>query len=47
MLIDFNFLTAAALSTATYLRNLSLTKALKGTTPYEAWTNKKPSVKHL
>jgi len=29
------------------LRNLSPTKALEGATPYEAWTNKKPSVNNL
>jgi len=38
---------AEALFTAAYLRNLSPTKALEGTTTYEAWTNKKPSVNHL
>jgi len=36
-----------ALSTAVYLRNVSPTKAVKGMTPFEAWTGKKPNVKHL
>ena len=38
---------AEALSTATYLRNLSPTKAVKDMTPYEAWNNLKPDVQHL
>ena len=36
-----------ALSTAAYLRNRSPTKAVKGMTPYEAWTGEKPKVDHL
>jgi len=36
-----------ALSTAVYLQNLSLTKAVKGMTPFEAWTGEKPNIKHL
>ena len=36
-----------ALSTAAYLRNRSPTKAVKGMTPYEAWTGDKPKVDHL
>ena len=36
-----------ALSTAAYLRNRSPTKAVKGMTPYEAWTGEKPLVDHL
>ena len=36
-----------ALSTEAYLRNRSLTKAVKGQTPYVAWTGKKPKVDHL
>ena len=38
---------AEALSTATYLRNRSPTKAVKGMTPIEAWTGEKPKVEHL
>ncbi len=38
---------AEALSTAVYLRNRSLTKAVKGMTPFEAWMGEKPTVKHL
>ena len=38
---------AEALSTATYLLNRSPTKAVKGMTPYEAWTGEKPLVEHL
>ena len=38
---------AEALSTATYLRNLSPTKAVKDITPYEAWSSIKPDVQHL
>ena len=33
--------------TIVYLRNRSLTLALKGITPYEAWYGTKPSVNHL
>ena len=36
-----------ALSIAAYLRNRSPTKAVKGMTPYEAWTGEKPKVDHL
>lgn len=38
---------AEALSTAVYLRNRSPTKAVKGMTPFEAWTGEKPNVEHL
>ena len=38
---------AEALSTATYLHNRSPTNAVKGMTPYEAWTGVKPNVSHL
>ena len=38
---------AEALSTATYLRNRSPTKAIEGMTPHEAWTKEKPQVEHL
>ena len=38
---------AEALSTAVYLRNRSPTKAVKGMTPFEAWTGDKPIVEHL
>ena len=38
---------AEALSTATYLRNRSPTKAVKNITPFEAWNETKPDVQHL
>ena len=38
---------AEALATAVYLRNRSPTKPVTGMTPLEAWTGKKPNVKHL
>ena len=38
---------AEALSTATYLRNRSPTKAVPGMTPFEAWTGEKPRVDGL
>ena len=38
---------AEALSTAVYLRNRSPTKAVKGMTPFEAWTGEKPNAEHL
>ena len=38
---------AEALATAVYLRNRSPTKPVTGMTPFEAWTGKKPNVKHL
>jgi len=38
---------AEALSTATYLRNRSPTKAIGRMTPHEAWTKEKPQVEHL
>ena len=38
---------AEALSTATYLRNRSPTKAVCGMTPHEAWTGEKPRVDAL
>ena len=38
---------AEALSTATYLRNRSPTKAVIDKTPFEAWNQIKPDVKHL
>ena len=34
-------------STAVYLLNRAPTKSLEGKTPYEGWTGRKPSVKHL
>src|SRR6266498_4392158 len=36
-----------AMSHAVYIRNQSPTRALKGKTPYEAWTGKKPDVTHF
>ena len=38
---------AEALSTAIYLRNRSLTKAVEAMTPFEAWVGEKPNVGHL
>ena len=38
---------AETLSTAVYLRNYSLTKAVKSMTPFEAFHGKKPDVGHL
>ena len=38
---------AEALSTSTYLRNRSPTRAVLEMTPYEAFTNQKPDVDHL
>ena len=38
---------AETLSTAVYLRNRSPSVAVKGKTPFEAWTGQKPNVKHL
>ena len=42
-----SFLWDEAVSHATYIRNRSPTRALKGKTPYEAWTGKKPDVSHF
>ena len=42
-----HFLWDEAVSHATYLRNRAPTRALKGITPYEAWTGKKPDVGHF
>ena len=41
------FLWDKAVSHATYIRNRSPTRTLKGKTPYEAWTGKKPNVSHF
>jgi len=41
------FLWDEAVSHATYLRNRAPTRALKGITPYEAWTRKKPDISHF
>lgn len=43
-----NMFWAEAISTAAYVRNRVLTRALKdGKTPYEPWYGKKPNVNHL
>lgn len=36
-----------ALKTAVYLKNVSPTKAVEGTVPFQAWTGKKPDLKDL
>ena len=36
-----------AVNTAVYLLNRSSTRSLKGGTPYEAWTGRKPPIAHL
>lgn len=41
------FLWDEGVSHATYIRNRSPTRALKGKTPFEAWTGKKPDVSHF
>ena len=38
---------AEALFKAVYLRNQSPAMAVKGMTPFEAWTGEKPNVEHL
>ena len=38
---------AEAIATAAYLKNRSPTKALKSVTTYEAWTKRKPDLRHL
>lgn len=38
---------AEALATAVYLRNMAATKTLVNKTPYEEYTGKKPTAKHL
>lgn len=50
MLLQANLSTgfwAEAVSTANYLRNRCSTKSLNGKTPFEIWTNRVPSLKHL
>ena len=37
---------AEAVSTAVYLKNKSPTSAVKGKTPQEAWSGRKPKVQH-
>ena len=41
------FLWDEAVAHAVYLRNRAPTRALKGMTPYEAWSGIKPDVSHL
>lgn len=36
-----------AINTAVYLKNRVPTRALDGTTPFEAWTGKRPNLEHL
>ena len=38
---------AEAMNCANYILNRSPHKALDGATPFEAWTGRKPSVKHF
>src|SRR5258707_320443 len=42
-----NHLWTQAIDHSVYIRNRSPTQALKGITPYEAWTGKKPRVAHF
>jgi hypothetical protein len=42
-----NYLWGEALLTAAYLKNLSPHSSIEGKTPEEAWSGKKPSVRHL
>jgi hypothetical protein len=42
-----SFLWDEAAKHAVYLRNRAPTRALKGKTPYEAWTGLKPNISHL
>ena len=41
------FLWEPAVAHATYMRNLSYTKFIPNTTPYQLWHNRKPDVSHL
>jgi len=41
------YLWAEAIATAVYLKNHSPTKALSRTTPDEAWSGRKPDLRHL
>lgn len=38
---------AEAVATSVFLLNISLTKAMRNMTPYEAWWNRKPNVSRL
>ena len=42
-----NQFSAEAVNSAVYILNCSYTKALKGQTPHEAYSGKKPSVSHF
>ncbi|KAD1605691.1 hypothetical protein E3N88_42566 [Mikania micrantha] len=42
-----NYLWAEGVATSIYLTNRTLTKAIKDTTPFEAWYGEKPTVHHL
>jgi transposase InsO family protein len=42
-----NMFWGEGVATAVHILNLSPTKAVMGMTPYEAWSNRKPSVSHL
>ena len=42
-----NHLWTQAIDHTVYIRNQSPTWALRGMTPYEAWTRKKPQVAHF
>jgi transposase InsO family protein len=50
MLTDSNspqFLWELAIAHAAYIRNLSYTKLVKQSIPYEAWNKRKPDITHL
>ena len=45
--MDYKRFWAEALETATYLRNRSPAKSLDQMTLFEAWTGRRPDIRHL